>query len=139
MTSIQPQEINKPYVIKDSGQRQTFDTGAVRDTQDDKGDLSLLPYYSILELSKHFQRGGRKYDKNNWRKGMPLSRYFDSCQRHLCKVAMGYTDEAHLEAALFNLMCYMETKKRIEMGQLPAELNDFPYVNMEEKEELPIK
>ena len=121
-------------VIKDSGKRQSFDTGAVRDTQDGKGDLSLLPYYSILELAKHFQRGSQKYDKNNWRKGIPLSRFFDSCQRHMAKIAMGYTDEPHLEAALFNLMGYMETKKRIEMGQLPASLNDFPYVNMEPKE-----
>ena len=125
--------------ILDSGKRQSFSTGAVRDTQDDKGDLSLLPYYSILELAKHFQRGARKYDKNNFRKGIPLSRYFDSCQRHLAKYAMGWEDEDHLISACWNLVALIETKKRIEMGQLPQELNDFPYVQMEEKEETSAK
>lgn len=118
--------------ILDSGKRQEFNTGSIRDTNEGKGDFSLLPYFSIMEIAKHFEEGGKKYSKNNWRKGQPLSRYFDSAQRHLAKVAMGYKDEPHLRAAIWNLLCFMETKRRVELGQLPKELNDFPFIEMEE-------
>ena len=122
--------------IKDSGQRQAFETGSVRDTNEGKGRFDLLPYYSLMKLAQHFEEGAKKYADNNWRKGQPLSRYFDSAQRHLAKFAMGFNDEPHLTAAIWNLVCYVETKKRIDMEQLPKELNDFPSVKMEfEKDE----
>lgn len=119
-------------VIKDSGTRRAFDTGSQRDAQEGKGRMDLLPFYSIWELAKHFENGAKKYDANNWRLGQPLSTYYDSAMRHLLKVGMDYQDEAHMTAALWNIACYIETKKRIEMGQLPKELDDFPYVRMEE-------
>ena len=121
----------KKPIIKDSGKRQNFNTGAVRDTNENKGDFSQLPYYTLLQLAKHYEAGGKKYQKNNWRKGIPISRYFDSAQRHLAKYAMGFEDEFHIRAALWNIASLMETKKRIELGQLPKELDDFPYVKME--------
>ena len=129
----QPQQsfVKAEPKILDSGKRQSFSSGAVRDTQESKGDFSLLSFYSIMELAKHFQRGASKYDKNNWRKGINLSRYFDSTMRHLAKYAQGWTDEDHLISACWNIVALIETKKRIEMGQLPQELNDFPYVQME--------
>lgn len=123
---------NKPAkAIKDSGERQQFTTGSVRDTSEGKGRFDLLPYYSILKLAQHFEEGAKKYAADNWRKGQPLSRYFDSAQRHLAKFAMGFQDEPHMTAAIWNLMCYVETAKRIEMGQLPKDLKDFPRQNME--------
>lgn len=126
-------ELSKEKKILDSGKRQEFQTGSVRDTSEGKGRFDLLPYYSIMKLAQHFEEGARKYACNNWRKGQPLSRYFDSAQRHLAKFAMGFQDEPHLTAALWNLICYVETAKRIELGQLPSELKDFPTVNMEFK------
>ena len=117
--------------IKDSGKRQEFNTGSVRDTNENKGRFDLLPYYSLTKLAQHFEKGGKKYSLNNWRLGQPLSRYFDSAQRHMAKFAMGFKDEPHLDAAIWNLLCLMETQKRIELGQLNENLNDFPYVNME--------
>jgi hypothetical protein len=120
-------------VILDSGKRQEFGTGSVRDTNDGKGDFSLLPYYSISELAIHFQKGAAKYSAENWRKGQPLSRYFDSAQRHLSKFAMGFDDENHLIASIWNLMCLLETRRMVELKQLPEKLNDFPRINLEEK------
>lgn len=117
--------------ILDSGKRQTFHTGSERDTSEGKGRFDLLPYYALLKVAQHFEEGGKKYDCDNWRKGQPLSRYFDSAMRHLAKFAMGFHDEPHLSAAVWNLVCFMETKKRIELGQLPEALNDFPRVSME--------
>jgi len=121
--------------ILDSGIRQEFSTGSVRDTGEGKGRFDLLPYYSIMKVAQHFEEGARKYSADNWRKGQPLSRYFDSAQRHLAKFAMGFNDEPHLTAAVWNLLCYIETEKRIELGQLSAELKDFPRVSMEFKED----
>jgi len=124
--------MEKKPIIKDSGKRQEFSTGSVRDIQEGKGRFDLLPYFTLWELAKHYEGGAKKYSDDNWRKGQPLTRYFDSCQRHLAKAAMGYEDEPHIIAALWNLACFIETKKRIEMKQLPEELNDFPRVRMEE-------
>ena len=130
-TNLHKKREESKFEIKDSGKRQDFPTGSVRDTNEGKGRFDLLPYYAIMEISKHFEKGSKKYNLNNWRLGQPLSRYFDSAQRHLAKLAMGFKDEPHLDAAIWNLLCFMETKKRIELGQLDANLNDFPYVNME--------
>lgn len=113
-------------IIKDSGKRQDFGTGSVRDIQDGKGRFDLLPMFAEEELAKHFEGGARKYGSRNWEKGQPLSRYLDSCRRHLNKAARGQNDEPHLIAAAWNIMCLIDTKKRIEIGLLPKELNDLP-------------
>lgn len=124
-----------PKKILDSGKRQEFTTGSVRDTSEGKGRFDLLPYYSLTKVAQHFEEGSRKYSDDNWRKGQPLSRYFDSAQRHLAKFAMGFQDEPHLTAAIWNLLCYIETEKRIELKQLNENLRDFPRVSMEFKDD----
>ena len=40
-------------MIKDSGNRTEFESGFVRDIQEGKGRMDLLPWYAILDLSKH--------------------------------------------------------------------------------------
>ena len=40
-------------MIKDSGNRTEFSTGAHRDIQHGKGRMDLLPWYGIMEVSKH--------------------------------------------------------------------------------------
>ena len=39
-------------MIKDSGHRKTFETGAMRDMSENKGRMDLLPWQAIMELSK---------------------------------------------------------------------------------------
>ena len=114
----------KKPIIKDSGKRQAFTTGSQRDTREGKGRFDLLPLFAEEELAKHFEGGARKYGDNNWLKGQPLSRYLDSARRHLNKAARGQRDEPHFIAAAWNLMCLIDTQKRIELGMLPKELND---------------
>lgn len=46
--------------IKDSGKRSEFFTGAVRDIQDNKGRMDLLPVSAIIEVAKHFENGCKK-------------------------------------------------------------------------------
>jgi hypothetical protein len=120
-------------MIKDSGERTQFESGAQRDCQEGKGRMDLLPYRALMAVSKIFEEGAKKYDANNWRKGIPLSRYADSGQRHFAKWMVGMRDEPHLEQACWNLLCLIETSALIEEGQLPAELNDLPYHTIEQK------
>lgn len=110
--------------IKDSGKRQEFDTGSVRDTQIGKGRFDLLPLFAEEEVAKHFEAGALKYGDNNWMKGQPLARYLDSARRHLNKAARGQRDEPHFVAAAWNILCLIDTLKRIELGLLPKELNN---------------
>jgi hypothetical protein len=89
--------------------------------------MDLLPFRALIELAKVYEEGAKKYNDNNWRKGIPLSRYVDSGMRHLAKWMIGWRDEPHLAQAAWNIMCLIETSKMIEEGLLPAELNDLPY------------
>ena len=183
--------------VKDSGSRQEFGTGSVRDTCEGKGQphliagealssaFSLPPYqdpqyedkiqylkdveYNMLRyseivrcdreinsdlvldsiniviayikatddgkystvmkrLSKHYENGGRKYSKNNWRKGQPISRYYDSAMRHLWAAMDSLLDEDHAAALLWNLIGIVQTKIDIGRAILPESLNDFPFM-----------
>lgn len=121
----------KKYTIKDSGARTQFSTGAVRDAQEGKGRMDLLPVRAIIAVSKIFEQGAIKYSPNNWRKGIPLSRFMDSGLRHAVKYLRGDRDEDHLSQAIWNFMCLSETQSMIEEGLLPVELNDLPYNPLE--------
>jgi hypothetical protein len=110
--------------IKDSGQRRSFSTGSVRDIPDGKGRFDLLPTRAIRALAVHFENGAKKYGIRNWEKGMPLSQFLDSGLRHGFQVLEGAVDEPHTEAAIWNFMCFLETRERIRLGLLPKELDD---------------
>ena len=112
--------------VKDSGERQEFKTGAVRDCQAGKGRYDLLPTRAIRRLAKHYENGAVKYGDNNWLKGIPLKRMLDSAMRHLFKALEGQTDEDHLTAAAWNILGIVELQERIEEGLLPKELDDIP-------------
>lgn len=99
-------------MIQDSGDRHEFMSGAVRDMPTGKGRCDLLPAAAVLRLSKHFEAGAIKYGERNWEKGIPINSFIDSAMRHILKYILGYTDEDHLCAAAWNLMCAMETEER---------------------------
>uniref|UniRef100_A0A6M3LI19 dATP/dGTP diphosphohydrolase N-terminal domain-containing protein n=1 Tax=viral metagenome TaxID=1070528 RepID=A0A6M3LI19_9ZZZZ len=121
------------YIIKDSGERTEFQTGAVRDIQVDKGRFDLLPLLTIIDLAKHYQKGALKYSDRNWEKGIPISRFCDSAMRHLFQFILGLKDENHLIASIWNLVGAYETLKRIDEGVLPKELDDLPYILKDKK------
>ena len=98
-------------MIKDSGHRREFDTGAVRDMQAGKGRMDLVPPLALLRLGRHFEAGCIKYGDHNWRRGIPINSFIDSALRHTLKYMAGETDEDHLVAAAWNLMCAMETEE----------------------------
>lgn len=157
-------------MIKDSGNRREFETGAVRDIQEGKGRCDLLPLYEVarflgnsettddvlariygytssgnsdhlyhalanvsshwddnktkesykqiltqqkcsmlLEVSKHFEEGAKKYGEYNWQKGIPTHCYIDSAVRHYLKYLRGDTDEPHDRAFVWNILCCIWT------------------------------
>lgn len=144
-------------MIKDSGERREFATGAVRDIQEGKGRCDLLPlgvishlyhrvgrydilhgavfeqlnrfketgnvvylydlldlmhddiHTMILEVSKHFEEGAKKYGEYNWQRGIPVNCYIDSAIRHYLKHARGDKDEPHDRAFVWNILCCIWT------------------------------
>lgn len=117
-------------VIKDSGDRTQFSTGAVRDMHEGKGDMASVPWEAILRLSKHYENGAKKYERWNFRKGIPVSSFIDSAMRHLAKYQCGCDDEDHLAAAAFNVLGAMLMENTMpEMQDLPLRegKNTFDY------------
>lgn len=98
-------------MIKDSGERTKFETGAVRDMKTGKGRMDLLPWYGIMEVSKHCEEGAEKYGEHNVDKGIPLHSLCDSAARHLAKFISGEMDEDHLRAACWNLLWALNQRK----------------------------
>lgn len=167
--------------LKDSGTREEFGTGAVRDVQEGKGRCDLLPldilagfiaikypnrlavsvvlnnlyefqetgdmyhlfnilYYvsgcdnymwndpssMFLDVAIHYEDGARKYGDNNWKKGIPVSRYISSAVRHYLKYLRHDNDEPHDRAFVWNIMAACWTCKH------KPELNDYRKESVED-------
>lgn len=112
-------------MLKDSGNRREFETGAVRDMQEGKGRCDLLPACALIRLSKHYEAGAVKYEDRNWEKGIPISVMVDSAMRHLLKYMDGQTDEDHLVAVAWNILgaMWME-EKRPDLQDLPNRIKE---------------
>lgn len=110
--------------VKDSGKRQAFSTGSVRDTRDGKGRFDLISPIFLRRLARHYENGAKKYGDHNWEKGQHLSRYLDSALRHINEYREGLRDEDHMIAAAWNIASFVHTQEMIGRGSLPKELDD---------------
>lgn len=98
-----------------------FGTGAIREDKTGKGRCDLLPMCALIRLSKRFEDGNKDHPERNWEKGIPMHSFMDSALRHLFKYLDGQTDEDHLCAAAWNIMCAMWTEeKHPEMQDIPT-------------------
>lgn len=113
--------------LPDSGARKEYGTGAVRDASEGKGHFHSIPPSALRRIAKRFEDGSKKYSKDNWMKGIPLSHYQDSLTRHTLAWSEGDTSEDHLGAILWNAAAMAWTDEQIAAGKLPAELDDLPY------------
>lgn len=93
---------DRAFKTLDSGKREEFPTGSVRDTQDGKGRFDLVPTRPLRRLAGLYERGAAKYGARNWEKGQPSSRYYSSCMRHLLSYMDGERTEDHLAAIMWN-------------------------------------
>ena len=83
------------------------------------------PETMFLETSIHYEDGAKKYDENNWKKGIPVKRYIDSGVRHYLKFLRGDTDERHDRAFCWNMMGAIWTCKHM------PELNEYGKEDVE--------
>lgn len=112
----------KQFEFKDSGQREGFETGAVRDSREGKGRYDLISPFALKRIARIYELGAQKYAPRNWEKGMPISRYLDSALRHIMQFMMGMQDEDHVAHAAWNLMCilHFDCLGRSDLFDLPG-------------------
>lgn len=112
--------------LPDSGERERYEAGAVRDKQDGKGRYDLLSPWAIHRLALHYEAGAKKYEERNWEKGIPASRCISSALRHIFQWLAGSREEDHLAAAVWNLCAVMHYE------ELRPEILDIPYQGRKE-------
>lgn len=103
------------FVVKDSGKRQEYDSGMVRDTQEDKPNYNLIDKDFLRRLAYHLTKGASKYGRDNWRKANSeeeMIRFQDSAFRHMVQWMNGDVDEDHMAAVAFNLAAYEYVKNK---------------------------
>lgn len=83
MSKTEERRNGRPFITADSGKREAFESGMVRDTREGKGRFELITPVALRRLALVYERGASKYTARNWEKGSPLSRFADSAQRHL--------------------------------------------------------
>jgi len=121
--------------MHDSGDRQSFSTGAVRDTADDKPRPDLYSPFAEERVGEWLRLGAVKYSEHNWEQGIPNSRCFASLRRHVMRYQQGDRSEDHLAAVIFNAMAIAHNEEMIRRGVLPAELDDMPTYDAPSTEE----
>lgn len=124
--------------IKDSGKREQFPGGAVRDIQDDKPRPDLICPLFLERLGMQLTHGAKKYDERNWEKGMGQTRVVASLVRHVLSLLAHRTDEDHAAAIAFNIMVFLSQEERFKLGILDGKWNDrsdATYRTHEESEE----
>lgn len=106
------------FEVKDSGKREEYENGFVRDTEDGKPDyarimaisgLHLIPIEMLERMGAHMSKGAIKYGENNWRKATGLTaklRFARSLFRHARQLILGHRDEDHACAIWFNTAAY---------------------------------
>lgn len=127
------------YVTRDSGQREQYATGMVRDTEEGKARFDLMfaegvayPDQFLTRFAMLLARGAEKYGERNWESGYDakaLARAKSSAIRHLVQWMCGLTDEDHAAAVVFNLMqaeYLMGCSPDGDPGSTPAQLRVVP-------------
>lgn len=117
------------FTVKDSGAREEFESGMVRDTTEGKIDYSLVldgPMFRRLAI--HLTKGALKYAKRNWMKARgqeELDRFRESALRHFLQWYDGDTDEDHAAAVIFNI----NGAEYVKAQQAPAVEAAFDVLN----------
>lgn len=118
------------FETKDSGKREEFNTGMVRDTQDDKPRYDLIDGVFLKRWAGLMARGARKYGENNWRKAATeeeLNRFKASAIRHMYQWLSGDTDEDHAVAVAFNLAGAEMVRERLPHKIEGCTKKDLPF------------
>jgi len=110
------------FVVKDSGARQEFASGMVRDTHDGKTDYTrVLEGPMFQRWAEHLTKGAAKYPdlatgEANWTLAdseAEMRRFRKSAFRHFLQWFRGEIDEDHAAAVFFNLNGVEYVKARL--------------------------
>ena len=109
------------FVTKDSGERETFDSGMVRDTAEGKTLWHLVASGPMLRRwAELLTRGAKKYTPDNWLKAngpAELDRARESAFRHFMQWYYGEEDEDHAAAIMFNVNVAEYVKGRLDLNR----------------------
>jgi len=115
----------KKFILRDSGKRESFKSGARRDVRQGKGRYDLISVFGLARLAAVMEKGALKYGERNYELGMPYSRFIDSAIRHITQYVMGMQDEDHLAQACFNLFAIMHMEAtHPDLDDMPKYLNE---------------
>lgn len=112
----------KSFVIKDSGKRQEFAGGMVRDLEEGKPDIDRVYDGPMLDRwAEHLTKGKKKYEDvspgvPNWTLAegeAEMVRFRKSAARHFRQWRRGDTDEDHAAAVFFNINGYEYVKEKL--------------------------
>jgi Domain of unknown function (DUF5664) len=99
--------MDNTFQIKDSGKREQYDSGMVRDTAENKSDYTMVLDGPMFERwAIHLVKGAIKYAKRNWMKASgdaEYNRFKESALRHFLQWFRGERDEDHAAAVFFNI------------------------------------
>jgi hypothetical protein len=107
------------FETKDSGERQEFSTGMVRDVSINKARYDLVDEPMLTRWAELMGRGAVKYGENNWRKAateQELNRFKESAFRHFVQWFKGQTDEDHGAAVFFNIAGAEMVESKLTVG-----------------------
>lgn len=95
------------FEVKDSGVREAFAGGMVRDTAEDKVNYLLVFDGPMLDRwAQHMTAGAKKYAVRNWMLAAgpdEYERFRESATRHFRKWLAGEIDEDHAAGVFFNI------------------------------------
>lgn len=118
------------FMVRDSGERRTFDSGMVRDTDDSKTDWSLVYDGPLLaRWAEHLTKGASKYSARNWMQAegqAELDRFRASAARHFAQWMAGERDEDHAAAVVFNMNGAEYVRDRMQSRDLGSEEEQGP-------------
>jgi len=112
--------------MESSNDKQTFSTGAQRDTHAQKPRPDLMSPYAALRIGEILRAGAEHYGDRNWEKGIPISRCIASLERHLVAYKQGLRNEDHMAQLACNAMFILHNEEAIRLGILPQDLDDMP-------------
>lgn len=107
------------FTTKDSGERQEFSTGMVRDVSKEKARYDLIWQPGLKRLAELMGRGAAKYSERNWEKAetqQELNRFRESAYRHFMQWFNNEIDEDHMSAVIFNLFGAEMVKEKLIGG-----------------------
>ena len=118
----------------DSGEREAYETGMVRDKEAGKPRFDLLlpldiPFSEqmLTRFAGLMARGAEKYAERNWELAATekeLSRYKSSALRHFIQWLTGEIDEDHAAAIYFNVMAAETVKYKLRRKEIHGSSQD---------------